>query len=231
MSELTFTLLRLGYLVLLWLLVVFAIRVMRHDLADKPGPAPATTHADYARGAHVVAPHHAPEPLPEAAATAAATPAPVANVASVAAPAPVVGTPVAGVPRTSFRSTLSSDPSPAPAGTPHAAPPPSAAHAATGAATGPRRLLVTEGVLRGTSLPLTSSAILIGRAPSCTLVLDDDYSSSRHARIFPQNGYWYVEDLGSTNGTFVDGRRIEAPVAVHPGEHITVGQTTMELQR
>jgi hypothetical protein len=222
MSELTFTLLRLGYLVLLWLLVVFAIRVMRRDLADKPGPA-ATSHADLARGAVVVPPH---DPSRDAAypgagpyASGAATEAPLAS--------PPTGTPAAGVPRTSFRSTLADEPSLAPAGTPHAAPPAGPGRAATG----PSRLLVTEGVLRGTSLPLSGSAILIGRAPSCTLVLDDDYSSSRHARIFPQNGYWYAEDLGSTNGTYLDGRRIEAPVAVHPGQKITVGQTTVELQR
>jgi hypothetical protein len=226
MSELTFTLLRLGYLVLLWLLVVFAIRVMRRDLADKPGPAPVA-HDDRAQGAVVVPPHDPSRDWqashPESPATGIVT-----GVAAGAAVAAVPGTPAAGVSRTSFRSTRSDGPARArPAGTPNPAPPADEARRTTG----PSRLLVTEGPLRGTSLPLSSSAILLGRAPSCTLVLDDDYSSSRHARIFPQNGYWYVEDLGSTNGTFVDGRRIDAPVAVHPGEPITVGQTTVELKR
>ena len=97
--------------------------------------------------------------------------------------------------------------------------------------TGPRRLVVTEGPLRGTTLPLAQSAILIGRAPSCTLVLDDDYSSSRHARVYPEAGQWLVEDLGSTNGTYVDRQRVDGPTPVRPGSQIRVGQSTLELQR
>lgn len=95
----------------------------------------------------------------------------------------------------------------------------------------PVRLVVVEGPLLGTSIPLASSAILIGRSPSCTLVLDDDYSSSRHARIFPQGNNWLVEDLGSTNGTFVDGERIHQPTNVPIGIPVRVGQSTIELQR
>ena len=95
---------------------------------------------------------------------------------------------------------------------------------------GPSRLVVTEGPLRGTTLPLTSSAILIGRAPSCTLVLDDDYSSSRHARLYPDNGQWFVEDLGSTNGTFLGSTRVEAPMPVAPGARVKVGTSVLELQ-
>jgi hypothetical protein len=187
MSELTFTLLRLGYLVLLWLLVLFSIRVLRRDLADPRPPhtradeleaaphTPGVLTAPSAEGAVVVGAHHAP-----------------------ASPAP---TPAAGVTRT-----------------------PAFAQSAS------MRLVVTEGALRGTTIPLSTSAVLIGRSPSCTLVLDDDYSSSRHARIFPQNGAWFVEDLGSTNGTYLEGRRLEAPVRVQPGEQVRIGQTTMVLQ-
>lgn len=93
------------------------------------------------------------------------------------------------------------------------------------------RLLVTDGALQGTSLPLGSSGVLIGRAPSCTLVLDDDYASNRHARIYPHEGGWWVEDLGSTNGTFVDGERIVAPRSLEPGTPVRIGQTVLELQR
>lgn len=93
------------------------------------------------------------------------------------------------------------------------------------------RLVVTAGPLGGTSMRLGESSILIGRDPSCTLVLDDDYSSSRHARIFPSGGNWYVEDLGSTNGTFAGDRRISAPVALGPGTPVRIGQTIIELRR
>src|SRR5262249_2432759 len=58
----------------------------------------------------------------------------------------------------------------------------------------PQRLLVTGGSLAGTSIGLADQQITIGRANDATLVLSDDYASSRHARLFPQNGQWIVED-------------------------------------
>jgi len=94
------------------------------------------------------------------------------------------------------------------------------------------RLVVTAGKMAGTSLPLGRSAIVVGRAPSCTLVVDDDYVSSRHARIFPQDDQWFVEDLGSTNGTLVGGERIGGePVPLTPGMQVRLGQTVLELRR
>ncbi|NEA69124.1 FHA domain-containing protein, partial [Streptomyces sp. SID12488] len=78
---------------------------------------------------------------------------------------------------------------------------------------------------------LRASAVVIGRAPSCTLVLDDDYSSSRHARIFPQGDQWFVEDLGSTNGTFVGEQKVEQPTPVPNGTAVRIGQSLLELQR
>lgn len=96
---------------------------------------------------------------------------------------------------------------------------------------GPTRLVITAGSLMGTQIPLATSAILIGRSPSCTLVLDDDYSSSRHARIFPRADTWFIEDLGSTNGTYVDSERVSAPVPLSLGSSVRVGQNTLELQR
>jgi len=167
MSELTITLLRLGYLALLWFLVLSAITVLRRDLYG-------TRIIDRRRNAGKAAP---------------------------AADAPV---PAGEVPRAPRR---------------------------TRGSTGPTRLVVTEGPLRGTTLPLGTSAVLVGRAPSCTLVLDDDYSSSRHARIFPQGDQWFVEDLGSTNGTFVGEQRVEQPTPVPTGTPVRVGQSLLELQR
>lgn len=92
-------------------------------------------------------------------------------------------------------------------------------------------LLVTAGPLRGTSLTLGSTPILIGRAPECTLVLDDDYASNRHARVFPRDGEWMVEDLGSTNGTLLSDRRIEGAVPFRPGAQVRIGRTEIELRR
>ncbi len=164
MSELTITLLRLGYLVLLWVFVLAAIGVLRADIygtrvVQRRLRAKTDDGMRYGRRA---------------------TDAPSAPPA-----APVT----------------------------------------------PRRLVVTSGPLRGTTVPLGTAAVLIGRAPSCTLVLDDDYSSQRHARIYAENGQWYVEDLGSTNGTFVGQDRVTEPTAVGPGSQLRVGQSTLELQR
>lgn len=96
---------------------------------------------------------------------------------------------------------------------------------------GPTRLRVTAGPLNGTTLALGASAILIGRAPGSTLVLDDDYCSNRHARIFPQDGRWWVEDLGSRNGTYLGAAQVTDPVPVETGVPIRLGQTVIELQR
>ncbi|WP_434019760.1 FHA domain-containing protein FhaB/FipA [Paraoerskovia sediminicola] len=94
----------------------------------------------------------------------------------------------------------------------------------------PSRLAVTAGTLRGATLPLGSQPILLGRSPGCSLVLDDDYSSSRHAKIYTQSGRWYVEDLGSTNGTYVNESRISGTVEIAPGTPVRIGQTVVELQ-
>ncbi|MGV1004403.1 MAG: FHA domain-containing protein FhaB/FipA [Candidatus Nanopelagicales bacterium] len=94
-----------------------------------------------------------------------------------------------------------------------------------------KRLMVTEGELAGTVLPLGNSPITIGRAADSTLVLNDDYSSSRHARFFPSDGQWIVEDLGSTNGTWIDRTRITGPTALRVGAKVRIGRTTLQLQK
>ena len=73
----------------------------------------------------------------------------------------------------------------------------------------PRRLVVTAGGLTGTSMNLGDQIITIGRADDSTLVLTDDYASARHARLVPQDGQWLVEDLGSTNGTYLDRDKVD----------------------
>lgn len=163
MSELAMTLLRLSYLVLLWVFVWAAISVLRQDLYT------TTRVTQRGRGRR-----------PESEVTS-----------SPSAPA-----------RPSLRG-----------GRP------------------PTRLSVTAGKLAGTSVPLGKSAIVVGRSQSCALVLDDEYSSSRHARFFAQGETWFVEDLGSTNGTFVGGKRITEPTPLSVGQEVRIGSSVMGLSR
>ncbi len=95
----------------------------------------------------------------------------------------------------------------------------------------PRVLVVTAGALKGTSLDLADQQITLGRANDATLVLNDDYASSRHARIFPQDGQWVVEDLGSTNGTYLDRQKVTRPTPVPVGVPVRIGKTVLELRR
>jgi hypothetical protein len=76
-----------------------------------------------------------------------------------------------------------------------------------------------------------SDALVIGRAPECELAIDDTYVSQQHARVFAKGGSWYVEDLGSTNGTFVNDQRLSSPAMVQAGDKIRIGTTVMELRR
>ncbi|MHB1595591.1 MAG: FHA domain-containing protein FhaB/FipA [Streptosporangiaceae bacterium] len=96
---------------------------------------------------------------------------------------------------------------------------------------GAHELLVTDGNLAGTAIPLADQQITIGRAADATLVLTDDYASTRHARLYPQNGEWIVEDLGSTNGTYLDREKVTAPTPVPVGVPIRIGKTVLELRR
>jgi len=93
-----------------------------------------------------------------------------------------------------------------------------------------RQLFVTQGALAGTRVSLDSRPILIGRADDSTLVLDDDYASTRHARISMQGEEWYVEDLGSTNGTYLDRAKVTGPTRVPLGIPVRIGKTVIELR-
>jgi FHA domain len=76
-----------------------------------------------------------------------------------------------------------------------------------------------------------SGTVSIGRGKSCAIQPDDAYVSQMHARLFGRDGQWFVEDLGSTNGTFVNDRRVASPTQVHAGDVIRVGKTVLELKR
>ncbi|MGH3519671.1 MAG: FHA domain-containing protein FhaB/FipA [Haloechinothrix sp.] len=92
------------------------------------------------------------------------------------------------------------------------------------------QLVVTHGALSGTRIALDGRPILIGRADDSTLVLDDDYASTRHARLSLRGTDWYVEDLGSTNGTYLDRAKVTAPLRVPLGVPIRIGKTVIELR-
>lgn len=93
-----------------------------------------------------------------------------------------------------------------------------------------RRLVVVEGPQEGTVIDLGSGPVMMGRAQESALVLEDDYASGRHARLFPQGSRWFLEDLGSTNGTFVKNQQLTRAVPIEPGTPIRIGKTVIELR-
>ncbi|XNZ00111.1 FHA domain-containing protein [Micrococcus luteus] len=93
-----------------------------------------------------------------------------------------------------------------------------------------RTLVLEKGPLAGREIDLQGQALLMGRAQDADLVLEDDYASGRHARLFPQGTRWFLEDLGSTNGTFVDGNQVTRALPVGPGDSIRIGKTVMEIK-
>jgi hypothetical protein len=166
MNALELTLIRIGFLAVLWLFVIAAIGVIRTDLLGHS--------LGRSRRRSVTAP--------------------------IRQPAPPRAAPVKARPPRPSRSA-------------------------------PHQLLVTAGALAGTTLGLTDQQITIGRAGDATLVLNDDYASTRHARLFPQDGQWLVEDLGSTNGTYLDRQKVTQPTPVPVGVPIRIGKTVLELRR
>jgi pSer/pThr/pTyr-binding forkhead associated (FHA) protein len=160
MSELTLTLIKLGFLALLWMFVLAVLSVIRSDLFG-------------------------------------------AKVDSRAAAAPA-----------------------APAGrTPKASKPVKKKKGQPGSVT------IADGPQAGVGATLTSEPVVIGRGSDCQIRLDDDYSSTRHARVFQSEGEWWVEDLGSTNGTYLDGQRVTRPVPAEIGGSIRIGRTTLNIAK
>ncbi|WP_430868039.1 FHA domain-containing protein FhaB/FipA [Demequina aurantiaca] len=172
MSQISITLLRLGFLILLWALVLSAIGVLRADLygtrVTSRGKGMSQRRREAARAEKMASPARA-------------------------------GTGVRAGGMMAKEAV--------------------AAH-----------LAVTSGPLKGTTIPLGSAPVLIGRAATCTVVIDDDYCSSRHCRVYPDNGQWMVEDLGSTNGTFLSNQRVDDPVPFHMGDRLLLGATAIELR-
>ncbi|RFU86429.1 FHA domain-containing protein [Streptomyces triticagri] len=169
MSELTLTVMRLGFLAVLWLFVIVAVQVIRSDL---------------------------------------------------------FGTRVT---QRGARRNAASRQQGAPASAPPAPRQQQGGRQRRGA---PTKLVVSEGTLTGTTVALQGQTISLGRAHDSTIVLDDDYASSRHARIYPdRDGQWIVEDLGSTNGTYLDRARLTTPSPIPLGAPIRIGKTVIELRK
>ena len=102
--------------------------------------------------------------------------------------------------------------------------------AAPAAPAGPTSLVVYADGAKPRTVKLSASMV-VGRSPDCELLIDDTYASQQHARLFGKNGAWYVEDLGSTNGTYVNDQKLASPAMIQPGDRIRVGTTVLELRR
>jgi hypothetical protein len=94
----------------------------------------------------------------------------------------------------------------------------------------PRVLRIVQGPQTGDAAELEPGVVMIGRSADCQLVLDDDYVSTRHARVVAGESGPYIEDLGSTNGTYVNGARITAPTAISLSDSLRIGKTMLKLE-
>jgi pSer/pThr/pTyr-binding forkhead associated (FHA) protein len=159
MSELTLTLIKLGFLAVLWLFVLSAVSVIRSDIFGTKAPS---------------APRQAKSKAPKAPAKSKSRKAP------------------RGV---------------------------------------PTKLQVVSGPNAGQSVPLSDKPILLGRGTDAAIRLDDDYVSTRHARFATNGEQWFVEDLGSTNGTYLGSQRVTSPVPIGLGIAVRLGKTIVELQK
>ena len=122
---------------------------------------------------------------------------------------------------------------------PAAAPAPAAPRAPRGWGGGTRgggngkgsgRLRVIEPAERKGQAYDLAEELTVGRAGGCQITLDDTYVSQLHARVFRRDGQLYVEDLGSTNGTYLNRKKVTAPIAIRKGDRLQIGKTVMELQ-
>ena len=97
---------------------------------------------------------------------------------------------------------------------------------------GPEKLVVLEPAeLQGVEFPLADE-MTVGRAAGCGVALPDDtFVSQLHARVFRREGEFYVEDLGSTNGTYLNGKKVSAASVMRKGDRVQVGRTSLELRK
>lgn len=170
MSELTLLVLRIGFLIALWVFVFFVIYAIRSDLFGQ-------------------------------------------RVKKIAAPAVPVQPQTF---LTSAQPTLGTAP---------------ASKEMAEAADTALKLVVTSGELAGQELPLGLDGLTIGRSPDSSLVIQDDYTSTHHARIEVRGGQWLLRDLDSTNGTTLDGIRVTTATPIPLNTPIGIGSMTFEVRR
>jgi pSer/pThr/pTyr-binding forkhead associated (FHA) protein len=93
------------------------------------------------------------------------------------------------------------------------------------------RLVITSGPKAGVEIELGTEPLTIGRSSESGLQILDDYTSTHHARLLLWNDEWVIQDLDSTNGTFLDGKRVTIPTQVPVNTPVKVGATSFELRR
>ncbi len=114
---------------------------------------------------------------------------------------------------------------------PAPAPAPAPANGEIASAQNARTLVITSGPKAGAEFPLGRDEITIGRSADSAIIIRDDYTSTHHARLMLWNDRWMIQDLDSTNGTFLDGSRVSVPTPIPLGVPVKVGATTFELRR
>ena len=102
---------------------------------------------------------------------------------------------------------------------------------ATSSSVGATRLVITSGPKEGLEMSLPNEPLTIGRSSESGLVIRDDYTSTHHARLMRWDESWVVQDLDSTNGTFLDGTRVTLPTPVPLNTPVRIGTTSFELRR
>ena len=130
----------------------------------------------------------------------------------------------------SFPVSAAAASTPAPAAAPVTEPTAHRAPPQAGAATA-KRLVITSGPREGVEIDLPSEQLTLGRSGESGRVIRDDYTSTHHARLMLWNDQWVIQDLDSTNGTFLDGSRVTLPTPVPLGTPVTIGTTSFELRR
>ena len=95
----------------------------------------------------------------------------------------------------------------------------------------PTKVVVLDANGSRISTHRLSGTLDIGRDAGCAIRPNDTYLSQQHARIFNRNGSWLVEDLGSTNGTYLNQQKVTVPSQLSPGDRIRVGKTVLEVRR